>query len=308
MKISKYVEFLGITGATIISVAIQCDVRACCHDSSSVARSYPIALMEPERAESYLNKGIADFERGRYPTAIGNFYQALKINPKSALAFYYLGAIYTERYQNAISIDNSSLLMQCSIHRTNELQVFCRRLILHEWQQQQQSLAIKNFTKAIELQPQYPEAYRARGIAQLPNTGAAVSDWQQAISIWQQDLERDRTSARASGQTRDLTEFSLQVDRILKISRNIDLLKDEISSQKNPGSASGYSSLDKSLRKKVRDLYIEANRLLKQGNIQAAKNKYQEAKLILLHQERSQEYREVEQTIAQLDRLLPTIK
>jgi tetratricopeptide (TPR) repeat protein len=291
MKISKYVEFLGITGATIISVAIQCDVRACCHDSSSVARSYPIALMEPERAESYLNKGIADFERGRYPTAIGNFYQALKINPKSALAFYYLGAIYTARYQNA-----------------NELQVFCRRLILHEWQQQQQSLAIKNFTKAIELQPQYPEAYRARGIAQLPNTGAAVSDWQQAISIWQQDLERDRASARASGQTRDLTEFSLQVDRILKISRNIDLLKDEISSQKNPGSASGYSSLDKSLRKKVRDLYIEANRLLKQGNIQAAKNKYQEAKLILLHQERSQEYREVEQTIAQLDRLLPTIK
>ena len=105
MKISKSMRFLGITGATIISVAIQYDVRASCHDSS-LARSYPIALMEPERVESYLSKGIANFERGRYPTAIGNFYQALKINPKSALAFYYLGAIYTERYQNAISIDN----------------------------------------------------------------------------------------------------------------------------------------------------------------------------------------------------------
>ena len=306
MTSSKSLGLLGIAGAMIISVAIGRDVRASCKNSGATARSSPIASVEPERAESYLSKGIADFNRGRHPAAIGNFYRALKLDPQSVLAYYYLGAIYTERYQNAISIDNPSLLMQCSIQRTNELRVFCRRLILYEWQQQQQYLAIKNFTKAIELQHQYPEAYHARGTARLPNVDAAVSDWQQAITMWQQDLERDRTSARASGQTRDLAKLSLQVDRILKISRNIDLLKDEISSQKNPGSASGYSSLDKSLRQKVRDLYTEANRLLKQGNIQAAKNKYQEAKLILLHHDRSQEYREVEQTIAQLDRLLST--
>jgi len=118
--------------------------------------SYEEAILEytyaisrkPDFDDAYLNRGIANFSLLNINEAIYDFNQAIKINPKKSNAYFCRGECYN-------------------------------------WIGNSQSLAIEDFTKAINLTPSDDEAYKKLCLAyiNLGKNKEALEDLNQAISI-----------------------------------------------------------------------------------------------------------------------------
>jgi Tfp pilus assembly protein PilF len=288
----------------------------------ATAENNPFKLATKDQAQTLIKQGINKLERGQERAGMEDIEQAINIDPKYPAAHYYRGIIYAHRAGN-YSICNryqpnwasskplelpagqdyqnckEPVLTECTIeNQANRQQVFCNSIYLFERIKYDRQQAIKSFDRAIELNPQYPQAYYHRGLTYLNLNKSnylknARTDLETALSIdsnFKDDL---------GGTSKNLPQASERIDRVLEISKIIDR---DLSPQKSPSFPSGYSSLVPLERENVENLCTQASRLVKSGNIEAAIIKYQKVRSILLknNHQQSQEFKEIDIIIAEL--------
>jgi tetratricopeptide (TPR) repeat protein len=106
-----------------------------------------------------LESGLAAYENGRYDQAIADLTTAIAESGDDAYAYYLRGSSYYNRYSQAYP---GGAADPADFYR-----------------------AITDFTKAIELNPQYAEAYNFRALAYdgLGQTGHALDDYNRALQL-----------------------------------------------------------------------------------------------------------------------------
>ena len=213
---------IGIFGVGVLGLLqlmmILNDVELPPLDSSFSFSSTPNTLDRPSLASkgsegfvAYYNQANAYYKVGDYDSAIENYNQAIKINPKDALAFLNRGnALYEAAqhsgdpdrlYREAIKDFNRSLQL-----KPNQGDAFLSRgIVRYEVAQYSKSperdyqQAINDFNQALRLSPQVAKAYVKRGIVHYKlaqykgdlNQGykAAIGDFNKALSLNPQEAE-----------------------------------------------------------------------------------------------------------------------
>lgn len=121
---------------------------------------------DPGNAQYYNNRGkVLGFGRlGRHEEAIADFDTAIRINPKNPDYYWSRGCEHFERGQ---TLDSQSEPLAAAMIREKD------------------ELAVADFTRVIQLDPQRARAYANRGMAQaeLRRHEAAFADYQQALRL-----------------------------------------------------------------------------------------------------------------------------
>ena len=116
-------------------------------------------LSTKEAAETYLNRGVANSQKGEYKGAISNYSKAVEIDPGFVVAYLNRGYTYSRlgEHEKAISDYNKAIELnpRYAIAYNNRGFVYRK---MGEYDK-----AIADFTKAIELDPKYATAYYNRG-------------------------------------------------------------------------------------------------------------------------------------------------
>jgi lipoprotein NlpI len=134
-------------------------------------------------ASSYYNKGEEYYEAENWVMAVGEFTNAIQVNPNYTNAYWYRGVAYKklEQYQNAT--DDYTKAIQLD---PNLAVLYSNRSATYQLLGQYQ-LAINDGTKAIQLDPNLANAYLNRGVAyhsQTPRQNQlAINDYTKAIQL-----------------------------------------------------------------------------------------------------------------------------
>ena len=129
----------------------------------------------------YFQRALAYKNQGKYPEAIADYTQAIKINPNDALAYNNRGLAYQnqEKYPEAIADYTQAIKLN-----PNLALAYNNRGIAYSNQGKLDD-AIADYNQAIKINPNDAEAYYNRGIA-YDNQGKflkAIADYNQAIKI-----------------------------------------------------------------------------------------------------------------------------
>lgn len=114
------------------------------------------------------------------PLCIQYFNSALKINPKSTEVVYMIGKFYQDNKQTKSAIEAYNKLLQMDARHKHALyNLGAIEFVLGKDKQK----AIGYFTEAINSDPQYAEAYLARGICyeELKDADNAIADYKMAV-------------------------------------------------------------------------------------------------------------------------------
>ncbi|OKH40023.1 hypothetical protein NIES2119_03490 [[Phormidium ambiguum] IAM M-71] len=190
--------------------------------------------LNSQNTESYLNRGLAYYKQGNYANAIADYNQVIKLKPIDFRAYYNRALAQSElqHYQAAISDYNHTLTLMpvedtfqlAEVYNdrgTNRLMLndslgaiadFDRAIHLNQQdyryyfnracaneQQLNFVAAIQDLTSALQLNPNYAEAYASRGVVhyQLGNERQALLDirkaaekflFQEKITAYEQTL------------------------------------------------------------------------------------------------------------------------
>lgn len=150
------------------------------------------------KARDQLNKGVASYKNARYEQAIGHFQQAVTLDPGLQNAKIYLAAAYLAQYipgvdspenlQNA----NAAIQQYMSVLQQDPKNVNSIKGIAYLYLQMKKFEDAKSYyRKAIELDPNDPEAYYSIG----------VIDWTQAYQPRME--ERAKLGLRADEPLKD---------------------------------------------------------------------------------------------------------
>lgn len=183
----KGLSSLGLAGVLLISV--QSFAMASSTNQASrmkrifrfnncgVIRFSPVlgeAKTEAKTAEDYLNKGLAELESGNYDLARANFDRALKLKPNYAEILLEKGfaALEAGDEQAAFDAFNNSLALKLD----NPDAFFGRGKVCFRWNSAAHTQAIEDLTQAIQMKPDYAEAYFLRAKASLTTFGLSRYD------------------------------------------------------------------------------------------------------------------------------------
>lgn len=144
---------------------------------------------DPEVDGLCIGLGSAYASKGKYNLAIQNLEQAIRVNPKDALAHNNLGNVYVSAsqydYQQAITQYEKAIRLKPDFGDAyyNQARVYLK--------QEEYALALKYFDKALKLQPNLANAYIGRAdvffndkdYVNAENYNKAVKEYSTAISI-----------------------------------------------------------------------------------------------------------------------------
>lgn len=254
-------------------------------------------LAQSSKAETLLNQGISKFNQSddkNYRTleaALNDFNAAIALNPNYPEAYYWKGLVYA--YMRKTTPPENFVCFREETKTKPE--IVCRHRLITDWFRENQNLANINFTKAITANPNYGEAYYQRGLLQIDfNPKGTLEDWNKTSYIYL----NTGLNQLAQGDYQQSSQYFAQA---LNMTKQMQDLASQVLGVESP---LGYSSLEPLKKKKAQNLYEQANRLLKQGNIEEARQKYQEAALIFQEDKNLQEYGRITQIILKLDEIV----
>ena len=134
----------------------------------------PIATLTPATdANTYFDGGLAFLNRKQYDEAIGDFTDAIRVDPTYTLAYFNRGLAYDNKgnYDKAVSDYTEAIGLDPSF-----LPSYFNRGIAYGHQRNYDK-AVSDYTEAIGLDPNYAAGYLNRGL-EYRNEG----NWQKAIS------------------------------------------------------------------------------------------------------------------------------
>ncbi|NES67722.1 MAG: serine protease, partial [Okeania sp. SIO2D1] len=135
---------------------------------------------QSQDAESYFNQGFEHYDRGEYEQAIADYNQAIRLNPKFALAYYNRGVAYDllGEYENALADYDASI----RLNYTSLWLPYTARAGIYK-KQGEYKKAIADYNQAIQINSQYTIAYFNRGnvYSDQGEYEKAIADYNQAI-------------------------------------------------------------------------------------------------------------------------------
>jgi len=172
-----------------------------------------------DTAAYYTNRGGALFTRGDYDLALKDLNEALRLNPRSALASYYRGGAYFHKrdfdravadLRQALDLNPNDAMSEYYMgrslrelgrydeavtHLTKAIGLNARNEDFYRFradvlfQKGDYPGAISDYDEAIRLNPRYGPAFRGRGIVRLrqKNVEQAIADLTRAIDLGQKD-------------------------------------------------------------------------------------------------------------------------
>lgn len=173
-------------------------------DTTLAASSYKTAIeVDPNYYDSYIEVGLL-YAAKKNDLAKEYYTSAISIRPKSIEAWYNKGMYMQEtgfrkkeRYKEAFTCYDSILSIDPSFVAAH----FNKGYIWLEYLNQYDSAAV-HFTKAINLYPQYYQAYLNRGLSyeSLNKKKEAEADYRQALAINPQYTEAAKALSRVLGE------------------------------------------------------------------------------------------------------------
>ncbi|MDH3929743.1 MAG: tetratricopeptide repeat protein, partial [Deltaproteobacteria bacterium] len=167
------------------------------YDEAIRAFSEAIEL-SPQYSEAYRNRGLAWAKKGEFDQAISDFTKAVEINPGDGQAYYNRGTVWAEKgalkwgltdAEKALSLEPNNKTFQKLVTAVQGMIVAKKRNRFRQGasflESGKYNEAIKAFSDAIELSPQYAEAYRNRGLAWAGKgeLDRAISDYSTALKM-----------------------------------------------------------------------------------------------------------------------------
>ncbi|MDR0746687.1 MAG: tetratricopeptide repeat protein [Helicobacteraceae bacterium] len=137
--------------------------------------------LDPKYALAYYNRGVAYYYLGEYNKAIADYTQAIEFDPKYAPAYHNRGVAYDNLndHNKAIGDFNQAIKLD-----PKDAYAYYNRGFAYA-KLNDYSKAIDDFNQVIELKPNDAEAYNNRGFAyaNLSDYNKAIADFTQAIKL-----------------------------------------------------------------------------------------------------------------------------
>jgi tetratricopeptide (TPR) repeat protein len=149
----------------------------------------PIATLTPATdANAYFESGLAFLNQKQYDEAIGDFTEAIRVDPTYTLAYFNRGLAYDNRgnYDKAVSDYTEAIRLDPSF-----LPCYFNRGIAYGHKRNYDK-AVSDYDEAIRLDPHYAPSYLNRGL-EYRNKG----NWQKAISDLTEAIRLDPNLAVA---------------------------------------------------------------------------------------------------------------
>ncbi len=133
----------------------------------------------PDKSENYYKQGLEKLQKGDYDAAIADFDKAIQLNPKDAKAFCKRGLAKARMPDNFDS----------STYDFNEMSNLKQGYVLFRSKantdRDDYDGALTDFNKAIQLNPNYPEAFKNRAYMKMVKLDfdSALTDFNKAIEL-----------------------------------------------------------------------------------------------------------------------------
>jgi len=225
------------------------------------------AQVGTQQEVNYSLEGIKQFQRSNYEAALKNFDREIIVRPENTEAYYYRGLIYAQYAEGKAPASNKTL--PC---RSNEDPVQCNL----RWSEENRLNAIQEFTKAIEKNLQYAEAYHQRSLLQ-DDEQQRTNDLNKATDLY---LSQGETQLRLNKYEQAANVF----DKIYMLT-GINTRETGIQSLRSP-----------------QKLCEEAKEFIRRGNIQAALDKYRQAASLFKADNKLTQYAIVQRIIKELEK------
>lgn len=151
------------------------------HDFDRAIASYNEAMrLNSKDGDIYAKRGQAYAEKRNYDRAIADYNVALRLNPNDVMTYIGRGSVYDKKRQYDDAIEDYLHASRITPNAVSFYFACDDRIMLGQLQQ-----AIANCNDALRLEPKFPLAHEARGIAYL-RTGAferASADFDEAIHL-----------------------------------------------------------------------------------------------------------------------------
>ena len=140
-----------------------------------------VTLSQTQYAEIYFRQGFDRYKQGEYQKALADYNQAIRLNPKLAVAYFYRSLVYRKQgeYEKALAELNQVIRLNPKF----ALAYAVRGTIYS--QQGEYEKALAEINQAIQLDPKLAVAYNNRGWTYY-NQGKhkkALTDYNQAIQL-----------------------------------------------------------------------------------------------------------------------------
>jgi len=139
-------------------------------------------LSTEDRATTYFNRARAYYDGGQYSAAIGDYSEAIRIDPGKASHWYSRGAVHSEvdDYQAALNDYNEAIRLNPSY-----VNAYLNRGAAYALGFNDLEKAVEDFSAAIRIDPSSVQAWRNRSIAyrQLGDAERSASDAAEAARL-----------------------------------------------------------------------------------------------------------------------------
>lgn len=272
-----YVAFLSLIIATITPHTL----------SISRIEASPSITQQKPTASNWLLQGKLKAKQQNYVGALSDFTQAIATEPDNAEAYYERGLIYA-KYLQQQSLSLNGTIPGCK--KIDELRIICPLAVTDRTTENKRQ-AIADFTQAIQINPQYAQAYQQRGLIQEEKE-KKLGDFQLAKKLYfQQSLEL----LKQQKFTEAVTIWEI-IDNLYATVQSINKLVrlEAIEEGKNPTSSSNVSPIS------CENLEQEARLALKNGNVQKALQMYKR----LVRKCQGAKYQNIQAIIDKLEKVL----
>ncbi len=172
--------------------------------------------------QKHIDKGIQFGNEGDFEKAIAEFKEVLKLDPKNVHAYNNIGVAYfrTGNLDQAIAYYTKAIDLGIA-----DANMYFFRGQMYGKYQQEDAKAIKDYTKAIELQPKFSRAYlnRALSYSMLKEHDKAIADYNKMVELRPADLKVIIDNrARQYLEKGDYTRTWADVDKAKELGVNID--------------------------------------------------------------------------------------
>ena len=257
-----------------------------------IEASTPQPLQSQVSATNWFLKGIEKANQQNYQGALLDFNHAIEINPQYAEAYFQRGLIYA-KYAQVQSLNSDGTLPKC--RKIGDYRIICPVEIKDKIKENKQK-AIKDFSQAIQLNPQYAVAYHQRGLVE-DEQQKKLQDFQVCLNLY---LQKTLGYLNQSNY-QQAAELLETIDKIHTEKIYLETLSIRDNRQTDNKNTINSSTLSPE-RKKLEVLMSAARQAMKKGDLRAAKQKYKEAALILRERKDSR-YQEVQQIITKIEQM-----
>jgi tetratricopeptide (TPR) repeat protein len=191
-------------------------------DNDGAIAEFTEAIKANQGGDIYNARGVAYWRKGEHDSAIADYSEALRRDPRSAVALSNRGRAYHSKGQPELALADLNQAIRLA---PNYPQAYLNRALVFEKQGDIDD-AIADCNKAIQIDPKYAEAYgqRAELYVSRNDFDRAIADASTAIELDPQFLRAYNIRGRAFGSTGELDDSLSDLNRAIELNAKLPYL------------------------------------------------------------------------------------